>query len=100
MQALLNEEFPGIKHIHTSTLHKKVTNARHDFLRLPGTENKLEALIQASFLWYFVMLHLWQPWSSMMNSVALATVSFANCVIGALVLERCEPYVKEMWIWL
>ena len=50
IQSLLDEEFPGIKHIHTSTLHKKVTNARHDFLRLSGTENKLESLIQASFL--------------------------------------------------
>lgn len=48
VQSLLDEEFPGIKHIYTSTLHKKVTNARHDFLRLVGTENKLESLIQAS----------------------------------------------------
>lgn len=46
VQSLLDEEFPGIRHIHTSTLHKKVTNARHDFVRLTGTENKLEALIQ------------------------------------------------------
>lgn len=48
VQSLLDEEFPGIRHIHTSTLHKKVTNARHDFVRLTGTENKLEALIQVS----------------------------------------------------
>jgi superfamily II DNA/RNA helicase len=46
VQSLLDEEFPGIRHIHTSTLHKKVTNARHDFVRLTGAENKLEALIQ------------------------------------------------------
>jgi hypothetical protein len=44
----LDDEFLGIRHIHTFTL-QKVTNARHDFLRLSGTEIKLESLIQASF---------------------------------------------------
>ncbi|BBN11162.1 ATP-dependent RNA helicase DDX28 [Marchantia polymorpha subsp. ruderalis] len=46
VQKVLDEEFPGIRHIHTSTLHKKVSSARHDFLKLSGTENKLEALQQ------------------------------------------------------
>ncbi|KAL2609140.1 hypothetical protein R1flu_027713 [Riccia fluitans] len=46
VQKLLDEEFPGIRHIHTSTLHKKVSTARHDFLKLSGAENKLEALQQ------------------------------------------------------
>ena len=47
VQMLLDEEFPGIRHIRTSTLHKKVSTARHDFVRLSGSENKLEALLQA-----------------------------------------------------
>lgn len=46
VQKILDEEFPGIRHIQTSTLHKKVASARHDFLKLSGTENKLEALQQ------------------------------------------------------
>jgi len=46
VQKLLDEEFPGIKHVHTSTLHKAVSSAHHDFVRLTGTENKLEALLQ------------------------------------------------------
>ncbi|CAM6088770.1 unnamed protein product [Calypogeia fissa] len=46
VQKILDEEFPGIRHIQTSTLHKKVASARHDFLKLSGTENKLEALTQ------------------------------------------------------
>lgn len=43
---LVDEEFQGIIHLRTSTLHKKVASARHDFIRLSGAENKLEALLQ------------------------------------------------------
>ncbi|KAH9311260.1 hypothetical protein KI387_026295, partial [Taxus chinensis] len=46
VQKLLDEEFEGIVHIHTSTLHKKIASARHDFIKLSGDENKLEALLQ------------------------------------------------------
>ncbi|KAI5060358.1 hypothetical protein GOP47_0024778 [Adiantum capillus-veneris] len=46
VQTLLDDEFPGIKHIQTSTLHKKVSTARHGFIKLAGTENKLESLLQ------------------------------------------------------
>lgn len=46
VQKLLDEEFQGIVHIRTSTLHKKIASARHDFVKLSGTENKLEALLQ------------------------------------------------------
>lgn len=46
VQRLLDDEFPGIKHIRTSTLHKKVSNARHGFIKLSGSENKLESLLQ------------------------------------------------------
>ncbi|GJR79698.1 DEAD-box ATP-dependent RNA helicase 39 [Tanacetum coccineum] len=46
VQKLVDEEFQGIEHIRTSTLHKKVAAARHDFIKLSGAENKLEALLQ------------------------------------------------------
>ncbi|XP_057521987.1 DEAD-box ATP-dependent RNA helicase 39 [Amaranthus tricolor] len=46
IQNLIDEEFQGIAHLRTSTLHKKVASARHDFLRLSGAENKLEVLLQ------------------------------------------------------
>ncbi|KAL5714730.1 DEAD-box ATP-dependent RNA helicase 39 [Ranunculus cassubicifolius] len=46
VQALVDEEFEGIVHVRTSSLHKKIANARHDFIELKGDENKLEALIQ------------------------------------------------------
>ncbi|GAB4845196.1 hypothetical protein Ancab_038605 [Ancistrocladus abbreviatus] len=39
-------EFQGIINLRTSTLHKKVASARHDFIKLAGSENKLEALLQ------------------------------------------------------
>ncbi|KAE8728311.1 polyubiquitin family protein [Hibiscus syriacus] len=46
VQKLIDEEFQGIEHLRTSTLHKKVASARHDFIKLSGSENKLEALLQ------------------------------------------------------
>eukprot|EP00252_Welwitschia_mirabilis_P021155 TRINITY_DN5343_c0_g1_i1.p1 TRINITY_DN5343_c0_g1~~TRINITY_DN5343_c0_g1_i1.p1 ORF type:complete len:593 (+),score=98.98 TRINITY_DN5343_c0_g1_i1:189-1967(+) len=46
VQKLLDEEFHGIQHMHTSTLHKKISTARHEFIKLSPTENKLEALLQ------------------------------------------------------
>lgn len=46
VQKLIDEEFQGIIHLRTSTLHKKVASARHDFIKLSGAENKLEALLQ------------------------------------------------------
>ncbi|KAE8100359.1 hypothetical protein FH972_018266 [Carpinus fangiana] len=46
VQKLIDEEFQGIVHLRTSTLHKKVSSARHDFIKLSGSENKLEALLQ------------------------------------------------------
>ncbi|KAF5444526.1 hypothetical protein F2P56_033650 [Juglans regia] len=59
VQNLIDEEFEGIVHLRTSTLHKKVASARHDFIKLSGSENKMEALLQVYFcsdLSYF--LHL------------------------------------------
>eukprot|EP00897_Mesotaenium_endlicherianum_P005549 jgi/Mesen1/5021/ME000025S04420 len=46
VQRLLDEEFPGIRHIRTTSLHKRVANARHDFLPVAGSENKLDTLLQ------------------------------------------------------
>ncbi|CAN1802116.1 DEAD-box ATP-dependent RNA helicase 39 [Linum perenne] len=46
VQSLVDEEFHGIVHLRTSTLHRKVASARHDFIKLAGSENKLEALLQ------------------------------------------------------
>ncbi|ERN03866.1 hypothetical protein AMTR_s00078p00161460 [Amborella trichopoda] len=46
VQKLIDEEFQGIVHVRTSTLHKKIASARHDFIKLSGAENKLEALLQ------------------------------------------------------
>lgn len=46
VQTLIDEEFQGIEHLRTSTLHKKIASARHDFIKLSGSENKLEALMQ------------------------------------------------------
>lgn len=46
VQKLVDEEFQGIEHLRTSTLHKKVASARHDFIKLSGSENKLESLLQ------------------------------------------------------
>lgn len=46
VQKLVDEEFQGIAHLRTSSLHKKIASARHDFIKLSGSENKLEALLQ------------------------------------------------------
>ncbi|XP_065881668.1 DEAD-box ATP-dependent RNA helicase 39-like [Euphorbia lathyris] len=46
VQKLIDEEFQGIVHLRTSTLHKKIATARHDFLKVAGSENKMEALLQ------------------------------------------------------
>ncbi|KAK1298702.1 DEAD-box ATP-dependent RNA helicase 39 [Acorus calamus] len=46
VQKLIDEEFKGITHLRTSTMNKKVASARHDFIKLSGSENKLESLLQ------------------------------------------------------
>uniref|UniRef100_J3KX36 RNA helicase n=1 Tax=Oryza brachyantha TaxID=4533 RepID=J3KX36_ORYBR len=46
VQKLIDEEFEGIVHLRTSTFQKRVATARHDFIKLSGSENKLEALLQ------------------------------------------------------
>ena len=46
VQKLIDEEFQGIVHLRSSTLHKKIASARLDFIKLSGSENELEALLQ------------------------------------------------------
>ncbi|XP_004489911.2 DEAD-box ATP-dependent RNA helicase 39 [Cicer arietinum] len=46
VQTLVDEEFQGIVHLRTSTLHKKISSARHDFIKLSGSENKMDSLLQ------------------------------------------------------
>ena len=46
VQKLIDEEFEGIVHLRMSTFQKRVATARHDFIKLTGAENKLEALLQ------------------------------------------------------
>ncbi|KAB2635332.1 DEAD-box ATP-dependent RNA helicase 39 [Pyrus ussuriensis x Pyrus communis] len=46
VQNLIDEEFQGILHLRTSSLHKKIASARHDFVKISGSENKLESLLQ------------------------------------------------------
>eukprot|EP00271_Cylindrocystis_brebissonii_P003663 TRINITY_DN1486_c0_g2_i2.p1 TRINITY_DN1486_c0_g2~~TRINITY_DN1486_c0_g2_i2.p1 ORF type:complete len:840 (-),score=148.73 TRINITY_DN1486_c0_g2_i2:278-2797(-) len=46
VQQLLNEEFPSLRPLKTSSLHKRVSSARHDFVPVSGSENKLDTLLQ------------------------------------------------------
>lgn len=46
VQKLVDDEFEGIVHLRTSSLHKRIATARHDFVKLSGTENKLDSLLQ------------------------------------------------------
>ena len=48
VQKLLAEEFPSMRHVRTSSLHKGVSTARHAFLTIPGLDNKLDHLAQVS----------------------------------------------------
>lgn len=49
VQKLVDEEFQGIVHLRTSSFQKKIATARHDFIKLSGAENKLEALLQVFY---------------------------------------------------
>ncbi|CAN6972720.1 unnamed protein product, partial [Brassica rapa subsp. trilocularis] len=55
VQKLVDEEFQGIEHLRTSTLHKNIANARHDFVKLSGSEDKLEALLQVNCIIKFLI---------------------------------------------
>ena len=46
IRSLLSAEFPDLKHVETSTLHRGVAGARHNFLPSPPAQNKLDVLRQ------------------------------------------------------
>ena len=46
LKAMLREEFPALRRIETSGLHKGVAGAKHSFIKVPGTDNKLDQLLQ------------------------------------------------------
>lgn len=46
VRKLLDAEFPGLKRVETSSLHRGVLGARHSFLPAPPDTNKLDVLAQ------------------------------------------------------
>lgn len=48
VKRLLEEEFPGIVHVTTSSMNKKVSTCRHDFLPVAGNLNKMDVLVQVT----------------------------------------------------
>ena len=46
IRSLLSTEFPDLKHVETSSLHRGVAGARHNFLPSPPAQNKLDVLRQ------------------------------------------------------
>lgn len=43
---LIDEEFPGMRRVETSSLHRGVAGARHAFVPMPAAANKLDLLLQ------------------------------------------------------
>lgn len=54
IRKLLETEFPNLKRVETSSLHKGVAGARHNFLPAPGNTNKLDILAQVSHLLHWL----------------------------------------------
>lgn len=46
IKGLLSEEFPSMRRIETTTLHRGVAGSRHTFHAVPATANKLAVLLQ------------------------------------------------------
>ncbi|KAK9795517.1 hypothetical protein WJX73_003999 [Symbiochloris irregularis] len=46
VRKLLEDEFPKLRYIETSSLHRAVPNAHHTFVPMSGTDNKLDRLAQ------------------------------------------------------
>ena len=47
MNDLLEKKYPGLKRITTRSLNRAVEGARHRFIPVPGTEDKLRMLKMA-----------------------------------------------------
>jgi hypothetical protein len=48
VQQLLATEFPKMRQVKTSSLHRGVSTAKHSFFQVPALENKLDHLAQVS----------------------------------------------------
>lgn len=48
VRRLLEDEFPKLRYIETSTLHRAVPSAHHTFVPMSGVDNKLDRLAQVS----------------------------------------------------
>ncbi|CAI7798772.1 unnamed protein product [Closterium sp. NIES-53] len=46
VQRLLNDEFPGITHLHTASLHRRLPSATHRFVPVSGADSRPNALLQ------------------------------------------------------
>ncbi|CAI5514828.1 unnamed protein product [Closterium sp. Naga37s-1] len=46
VQRLLNDEFPGITHLHTASLHRRLPSATHRFVPVSGSDSRPNALLQ------------------------------------------------------
>ncbi|CAI5484727.1 unnamed protein product [Closterium sp. Yama58-4] len=46
VQRLLSEEFPGITHLHTASLHRRLPSATHRFVPVSGADSRPNALLQ------------------------------------------------------
>ena len=46
VQQLLATEFPRMRQVKTSSLHRGVSTAKHSFFQVPALENKLDHLAQ------------------------------------------------------
>lgn len=99
VQNLIDEEFQGIVHLRTSTLHKKVASARHDFIKLSGSENKLEALLQvqccAPYMIYFVFFFVYQLVTILYKDKKLIIAMCSNTILCYL---SCEEHLQFI-VW-
>lgn len=48
VRQLIQEELPDMRDVEASSLHHAAQNCSHDFVRVPGTDNKLEHLRQVT----------------------------------------------------
>lgn len=58
VRKLLDSEFPRLKRVETSSLHRGVAGARHSFLPAPPSSNKLDVLSQVCIMIPPTALHL------------------------------------------
>ena len=87
VKRLVRERFPAMISAETSSLHKGVAGAKHSFVTLKGTEDKLAALVQVierKVLWAF---------HGMMTSACADTEGKPGLVLHFLL----RVYTFEVW---